>query len=83
MELALTSCPGRDLSLPPSTPSCQGSFKAGDLWQKGGALFSTSPTAARLQMALLSDREQNPTSHVLSSYFGPGNSRARGQGRTK
>lgn len=36
MELALTSCPGRDLSLPPSTPSCQGSFKAGDLWQKGG-----------------------------------------------
>lgn len=39
MELALTSCPGHDLSLPPPTPGCHTrfprSFKAGDLWQKG------------------------------------------------
>lgn len=84
MELALTSCPGRDLSLPPPTPSCQGSFEAGDLWQKGGGdLFSASPKAARLQMALPSDPEHNPTSPVLRAYFGPGDPRVRGQGPSK
>lgn len=44
VEEALTSCPGRDLSLPPPTPSCQPvlrSFKAGDSWQRvgGGSPF--------------------------------------------
>lgn len=47
VELALTSCPSPDLSLPPPTPTChagfQRSFEPGDLWQGGGrALLSTA-----------------------------------------